>query len=123
MKQPAVYIMASRRNGTIYTGVTSDLARRAWQHRTGAISGFTGKHRCALLVWFEVHETMPDAIAREKQLKAGRRARKLALIEAENPTWHDLYPELFGSDEAASQSVQDRRPTTLDCRARFAGSQ
>jgi putative endonuclease len=85
MKLPAVYIMASRRNGALYTGVTSNLPQRAWLHRTGAISGFTARHRCKTLVLYEMHATMPDAIAREKQIKGGSRQRKLALIEAMNP--------------------------------------
>ncbi|MGN6358480.1 MAG: GIY-YIG nuclease family protein [Novosphingobium sp.] len=94
--QPAVYIVASKRNGTIYTGVTSNLPKRIWQHREGAIAGFTQRHGCKLLVWFELHATMEYAILREKQIKAGSRPRKLSLIEAGNPTWRDLYPGLFG---------------------------
>jgi len=94
MREPAVYIMASRRNGTLYTGVTSDLSRRVWQHRTGAWTGFSQRYNCKWLVWYERHPRMDEAIAREKQIKAGSRARKLALIEAMNPTWRDLYEEL-----------------------------
>jgi putative endonuclease len=95
MKQPAVYIMANRRNRTLYTGVTSDLPRRVWLHRTGAFQGFTSRYGCKMLVWCELHSTtMPDAIAREKQIKGGSRTKKLALIEAMNPTWRDLYEEL-----------------------------
>ena len=90
MKQPAVYIMASRRNGTLYTGVTSDLVQRAWQHKEGTV-GFTARYGCKLLVWYEIHEEMLPAIAREKQIKAGSRRKKLALIEAMNPDWADLY--------------------------------
>ena len=90
MKQPAVYIVANRRNGTIYTGVTSDLVRRIWQHRQG-VAGFTRRYGCKHLVWYEIHEEMLPAIAREKQLKAGSRKRKLALIEAMNPEWADLW--------------------------------
>ena len=93
-RQPAVYIMASGRNGTLYVGVTSDLIRRAGQHREGSIAGFTSRYGCKLLVWFEMHDTMDAAIAREKQIKGGSRARKLALIESDNPIWRDLYPEL-----------------------------
>ena len=96
MKQPAVYIMASARNGTLYTGVTSDLIRRAAQHRTGAVDGFTKRYGCKLLVWFEMADAMEGAILREKQIKAGSRAKKLALIEAGNPQWRDLYPEIVG---------------------------
>ena len=92
--QPAVYIVASGRNGTLYVGVTSNLPQRAWQHREGAVSGFTRQHGCRLLVWYEVHSTMDHAIAREKQLKAGSRKKKLALIESLNPGWRDLFGEL-----------------------------
>jgi putative endonuclease len=94
MKDPCVYIMASRRNGTLYTGVTSDLVQRAWQHREGVVDGFTKKYRCKLLVWYEQHGSMESAILREKQIKAGNRARKLALIETQNPDWRDLYEEI-----------------------------
>ena len=90
MKQPAVYIMASRRNGTVYTGVTSDLPKRVWQHKNGT-TGFTARYGCKLLVWYELHGEMVPAIEREKQLKGGSRRRKLALIEAMNPEWKDLY--------------------------------
>jgi putative endonuclease len=95
MKQPAVYIMANRRNGTLYTGVTSNLPQRAWMHRTGAVPGFTSRYGCKMLVWYELHESMLSAIAREKQIKGGSRKKKLASIEAMNPTWRDLYEELF----------------------------
>ncbi len=91
---PAIYIMASRRNGTLYVGVTSNLLKRAAQHRTGAIPGFTARYGCKLLVHFELYEDMPTAIAREKQLKAGSRAKKLALIETANPTWRDLFEDI-----------------------------
>ncbi|MCA8928458.1 MAG: GIY-YIG nuclease family protein [Alphaproteobacteria bacterium] len=94
MKQPAVYIMASRRNGTLYTGVTGSLRQRIWQHREGVTPGFTKQHNCKLLVWYELHESFPAAIAREKQLKGGSRRKKLALIEAMNPAWRDLFGEL-----------------------------
>ena len=92
--QPAVYIVASERNGTLYVGVTSNLIQRAWQHREGAIDGFTKKYGCKLLVWFELHATMGNAILREKQLKGGSRTRKLALIEADNLQWRDLFGEI-----------------------------
>jgi putative endonuclease len=94
MKQPAVYIMASRKNGTIYTGVTSALVQRTWQHREHVVKGFTARYGCNRLVWFEMHETMESAIHREKQIKGGSRAKKIALIEAFNPEWRDLYPEI-----------------------------
>ena len=92
--QPAVYIVANKRNGAIYVGVTSNLVQRAWQHREGIVDGFTKRYGCRLLVWFELHSTMEYAITREKQLKGGSRKKKLALIEASNPLWRDLYPEI-----------------------------
>jgi putative endonuclease len=95
MKQPCVYIMASKRHGTLYMGVTSNLAKRAFEHRDGLVKGFTAKYGCKILVWYELHETMIDAIAREKQIKAGSRAKKVALIEALNPEWKDLYELLI----------------------------
>jgi predicted GIY-YIG superfamily endonuclease len=95
MKQPCVYIVASGRNGTFYTGVTSDLLRRTYEHREGLIAGFSTKYGCKILVWYEVHESMSEAITREKQIKAGSRKKKLALIEALNPDWKDLYDDLI----------------------------
>ena len=86
--------MASRRNGTLYTGVTSALIQRAWQHREGTLPGFSKRTNCKLLVWFEMHYEMANAIEREKQIRGGSRAKKLALIEANNPQWRDLYPEI-----------------------------
>ena len=95
-RQPAVYIMASERNGTLYTGVTSQLPQRVWQHREGSFDGFTRRYRCKLLVWYELHETMESAILREKQIKGGSRAKKVKLIEPSNPRWRDLYPDFAG---------------------------
>ena len=92
--QPAVYIMASERNGTLYVGVTSDRVKRSWQHREGLGDGFTKQYGCKLLVWYELHATMEQAITREKQLKGGSRKRKLALIEAANPQWHDRFNDI-----------------------------
>ena len=89
--QPAVYILASRRNGTIYIGVTSDLCSRIVQHREGNIPGFTKKYGVKTLVWFQYLDSMPAAIAREKHLKEWKRAWKLELIEKSNPDWLDLY--------------------------------
>ena len=86
--------MASRRNGTLYIGVTSNLPQRAWHHRTGAIGGFTKRYGCKMLVRFELHSTMLDAITREKQIKGGSRKKKIALIESMNPTWRDLFDDL-----------------------------
>ncbi|GJD33394.1 GIY-YIG nuclease family protein [Methylobacterium aerolatum] len=86
--------MASRRNGTLYTGVTSGLARRVYEHREGLLPGFTRQYGCKLLVWYEAYNLMTEAIDREKRIKAGSRKQKLALIEAMNPDWIDLYPGL-----------------------------
>jgi putative endonuclease len=85
--------MANLRNGTLYTGVTSDLAARVWQHKNGTI-GFTARYGCKLLVWYELHGEMIAAIEREKQIKGGSRKRKIALIEALNPDWEDLYESI-----------------------------
>ena len=92
--EPSVYMMANRKNGAIYIGVTSNLPGRAWQHREGVTDGFTKRYGCKLLVWFEMQEDMEQAILREKQLKAGSRKKKIALIEGANPDWRDLYPEI-----------------------------
>ena len=93
MKQPGVYILASRRNGTLYTGVTSDLVRRIWQHNNDLVKGFTQKYRVHTLVWYEPHATMESAIGREKAIKEWKRAWKIELIETHNPEWRDLYEE------------------------------
>jgi predicted GIY-YIG superfamily endonuclease len=82
MKQPAIYIMTNRRNGTLYTGVTSNMPQRAFQHREGSVPGFTRRYGCKTLVWYELCDTMTDAIAREKQIKGGSRRAKLALTES-----------------------------------------
>ncbi len=96
MKLPAVYMVANRRNGAIYTGVTSNLPQRIWQHREGVMAGYTKRYGCKMLVWFEVADTMEAAIMREKQIKGGSRGKKLALIEAMNPMWRDLFDEISG---------------------------
>jgi putative endonuclease len=93
-KRPCVYILASRRNGTLYVGITSDLARRVWEHRSGAIEGFTRDYGVRRLVFAEFHDTIESAILREKRIKKWRRAWKLELIEQHNPQWRDLYDEL-----------------------------
>ena len=95
-KQPAVYILASHRNGTLYVGVTSDLMMRMAQHRQGLVEGFSKRYSVCLLVHFELLTTMPEAIAREKQLKKWPRARKVALIERANTEWRDLYATELG---------------------------
>ncbi|MFG0251866.1 MAG: GIY-YIG nuclease family protein [Phycisphaerales bacterium JB038] len=91
MKQPAVYILASRRYGTLYVGVTSDLVKRIWEHRNGLVDGFTKEHGIQVLVYFELHSDMASAITREKQLKKWKRAWKIRLIGEKNPKWTDLY--------------------------------
>ena len=91
----AVYIMASKPNGTLYTGVTSDLLQRGLDHREGRFDGFAKKYGCKTLVWWEQHYEMNAAIAREKQIKAWERTWKLSLIEKENPTWRDLYEDFL----------------------------
>jgi putative endonuclease len=95
MKQACVYMMASKRNGTIYVGVTSNLPKRAFEHREGLVKGFTKKYNCKMLVWYELHDTIFEAIAREKQIKAGSRAAKIALIEKLNPQWNDFFDTLI----------------------------
>ena len=89
-----VYIMASGRNGTIYTGSTVDLGKRAWEHRNGVIPGFTERYRCRLLVWYEVHDTIDDARLRERQIKEWKRAWKVRRIEEVNVGWDDLFDTL-----------------------------
>jgi putative endonuclease len=92
--QPTVYLLASRRNGTLYLGVTSDLIGRIHKHRNGLLPGFTQEYGVKLLVWFELHPTMESAIVREKRIKKWNRAWKLELIEVDNPDWRDLAEEL-----------------------------
>jgi putative endonuclease len=94
MKGGYVFIRASRRNGTLYVGVTNDLARRAWEHKQGTARGFTRKYGVTSLVWYERHDDIVEAIAREKRLKKWNRAWKLELIESVNPDWRDLYDDL-----------------------------
>jgi putative endonuclease len=89
-----VYIVASARNGTIYIGMTDDLARRIWEHKEKINASFTAKYGCDKLVWYETHDTREAAFTRERQLKEWRRRWKLRLIEADNPTWRDLYETL-----------------------------
>jgi len=91
MKQPAIYIMTNKRNGTLYLGVTSNLVQRVYQHKEGLIEGFTKEHECKVLVYYEIGTSMEGAISREKQLKGGSRKQKLKLIESLNPQWKDLY--------------------------------
>jgi len=95
MKQPCVYILASEKYGTLYIGVTSDLIKRAWEHKNDVVAGFTKQYGVHTLVWFEQHATMESAISREKALKAWKRDWKLNLIEATNAEWRDLYPDVI----------------------------
>ena len=90
-KLPVVYLLSSKKNGTLYTGVTSDLAKRVWEHKNNLIKGFTKRYGVHSLVWYEVHESMESAIVREKRLKDWKRLWKLKLIERNNPEWLDLY--------------------------------
>ena len=94
MKQPCVYILASKKNGTLYAGVTSDLVKRVWQHKNNLVDGFTKDYQVHLLVWYELHETMESAITREKNIKAWKRLWKLRLIEETNPDWNDLFDQI-----------------------------
>jgi len=94
MRRPCVYILASKPNGTLYIGTTSDVVRRIWEHKTDAADGFTKRYAVHRLVYAEFHETMPLAIAREKQVKKWRRAWKIELIERDNPDWRDLYDDM-----------------------------
>ena len=95
MRVPCVYILASRPDGVLYIGVTSNLARRVWEHKNDSVQGFTSRYRVHTLVWYEVHETMESAITREKALKKWNRAWKVELIEEGNPEWLDLYDEIL----------------------------
>ena len=93
-KIPCVYILASKRNGTLYTGVTSNLMKRVWEHKHNVVKGFTQRYNVHKLVYYEVCPSMGAAIIREKQIKGGSRKKKLALIESMNPLWADLYDKL-----------------------------
>jgi len=94
-RQPCVYILASKRNGTLYTGVTSSLVKRIWAHKNNVVESFTQKHSVHTLVWYEMHETMGAAIQREKNIKNWKRTWKLKRIEEMNPQWRNLYFELL----------------------------
>ena len=93
-RNPCVYLLASKAHGTLYLGVTSNLQKRVWEHRHDYVPGFTHRYRVHRLVWYELHQSMDAAIAREKNLKNWKRAWKIALIEKSNPQWSDLYPGL-----------------------------
>ncbi len=93
--QPVVYILASQRNGTLYTGVTSDLVKRIWEHKNDLTEGFFKRYGVHLLVYFELHSNIQAAITREKQIKKWNRAWKIKLIEKVNPEWQDLWDEII----------------------------
>ena len=93
-KQPTVYILASKRNGTLYVGVTSNLIKRVWEHKSNLVPGFTRRYKVHQWVWYEIHGTMGSAILKEKRIKEWKRKWKLGLIENSNPTWKDLYKEI-----------------------------
>jgi putative endonuclease len=94
IKQPAVYILASERNGTLYTGVTSNIINRVWEHKNNLVEGFTKRYKVHKLVWYEIHKNMNSAIEREKNIKEWKRSWKMNLIENSNPDWRDLYDEI-----------------------------
>ena len=94
-RQPCVYILASKQNGTLYTGVTSNFLKRVWEHKNNVVESFTRKYGVHALVWYEVHETMESAIQREKAIKNWKREWKIKVIEEKNPNWCDLYTDLL----------------------------
>jgi len=94
-KQPAIYILTNKQNGTLYIGVTSNLPQRIWQHKSNLIEGFSKRYNTHALVYFELHATMYSAITREKQMKTWQRQWKINLIEKNNPYWRDLYPQIL----------------------------
>jgi len=124
MKSPAVYILASQRNGTLYIGVTSDLVKRVWQHREGLVDGFTKQYGVKMLVWYEQHETMDSAISKEKAMKKWLRQWKLSTIEQNNPDWVDLWAEITGETTpppplvVPAQAGTQKAPNELDSRIR-----
>lgn len=101
MKSYYVYMMTNKRNGTLYTGMTNNLVRRAYEHRMGAVEGFTKQYGLKMLVWFEQTGDVQSAISREKNIQAWKRDWKLRLIEEQNPDWKDLYDDITGCAGAA----------------------
>ncbi len=94
-RQPCVYMLASKRNGTLYIGVTSNLTKRIWEHKNNLVESFTSKYGVHTLVWYELHDTMDSAIQREKTIKSWKRAWKMKVVEEMNLHWHDLYFDLL----------------------------
>ncbi|PKN37992.1 MAG: endonuclease [Deltaproteobacteria bacterium HGW-Deltaproteobacteria-2] len=95
IKQPAVYILASKKNGTLYTGVTSDLVKRIWEHKNDLVEGFTRRYKVHNLVWYELHDDIDAAIEHEKNVKEWKRAWNVRLLEKDNPNWNDLYDSIL----------------------------
>jgi len=95
IKQPTVYIMASKKNGTLYIGVTSELVKRIWEHKNDLVEGYTKRYKVHNLVWYELHDNMDAAIEREKNMKEWKRVWKIKLIEKDNPNWNDLYETII----------------------------
>jgi putative endonuclease len=94
IKIPAIYIVSNKKHGTLYTGITSNLPERIYQHKNKVTGGFTAQYNCTTLVYYEVFDDMENAILREKQIKGGSRKKKIALIEKDNPDWNDLYKDI-----------------------------
>ena len=111
MRPGYLYILANRKHGTIYVGVTSDLIKRVHEHRNETMGGFSKKFNTKHLVYFELHDRIDDAIAREKVLKKWRRAWKVALIEECNPEWDDLWSSLFGEGEGTRNPAYSSLPS------------
>ncbi|MFN7137252.1 MAG: GIY-YIG nuclease family protein [Thermomonas sp.] len=109
MKQPAVYMLATGRRGTLYVGVTSNLIARVWQHREHAADGFTKRYGIDILVWYELQDSIEAAIQREKRLKRWNRGWKLRLVEEANPEWRDLWPAILRQDEASTGNMDQER--------------
>ena len=107
LKHPCVYMLASRRNGTLYVGVTSDLIKRVWEHKIDLVEGFTQRYGVHTLVWYEQHESMMAAIQREKCVKEWRLKWKSELIEKENPDWRDLYETLLCLNMLGHSKIKD----------------
>jgi len=105
MKYFYVYILSSKKNGTLYTGVISNLVKRIYEHKNGLVDGFTKKYNIHLLVWYEVHESAESSITREKQIKKWNRAWKIKLIEKENPFWNGLYENIMNLPAARPRGI------------------
>ena len=107
-KDPCIYILANRKNGTLYIGVTSNLIQRIWQHKNKLVKGFTEKYNVTRLVYFEQHQDVLEAIKREKQLKKWSRQWKIDLIEEQNPEWEDFWDSLFRGNDTTKANDEKR---------------